>query len=134
MRNRAKCKLCKKEIESLHPTDYQPCECGEIAIDGGENNFKCYAKNWDNFLRIDEDGKEIPITVVESPIQSDNESASEKIVYLPPTPPSKSEMINMLDEMINYYDNLPDHEKHKPASQYDLMSLMILIRSIFKAN
>lgn len=127
MRNRAKCKLCEKTIESMHPSDYQLCLCGEIAIDGGESNFKCYAKNWDNFFRVDDDGREIPITVVESPISSDKTAAQEM------PPPTKEDMLKMLDEMIKSLESLPDHALRQPVSQYDHMSMMILIRELFKA-
>lgn len=34
-RNRARCRLCGDEIESVHRHDYRACGCGAIAVDGG---------------------------------------------------------------------------------------------------
>ena len=65
MRNRAKCKLCNTIIESFHQHDYVKCKCDEIAVDGGPDGCRVMAKNWDNFLRVDDSGKEYPIKVKE---------------------------------------------------------------------
>lgn len=61
MRNRAKCKLCEEIIESFHQFDYVSCDCGEISIDGGEYTFGASAKNFANFLRIDDNDKEVAV-------------------------------------------------------------------------
>src|SRR5271166_4679007 len=56
IKNRAKCKLCKDILESFHQHDYVTCTCGEISIDGGTSYWRCAAKNWENFLRLDDNG------------------------------------------------------------------------------
>lgn len=132
MKNRAKCRLCEKIVESLLDNDYQQCICGEIAIDGGESSFKAYAKNWDNFLRIDENGNEKEVKIVdkfsekkeeEKPLGTDCSEIRH----------SKEEIYQILDLMIKDIERLPDWEVRKPVSQYDLMTLMILLRDYFKS-
>ena len=63
MRNRAKCKKCESIIESFHRHDYVKCTCGSIAVDGGQDYFKCVADDWVNFIRIDDNDKEIMPTI-----------------------------------------------------------------------
>jgi hypothetical protein len=65
MRNRAKCKGCGEIIESFHRDDYVTCTCGEIAGDGGKDYYGAAAKNWNNFLRVDDFDNIIPIQVKE---------------------------------------------------------------------
>ncbi len=57
MKNRAKCKKCHSVLESFHEFDYITCKCGEIAISGGNQKLECYANDWSNFLRVDDNDK-----------------------------------------------------------------------------
>ena len=66
MRNRAKCKLCGDIIESFHPTDVVECKCGEIAVDRGLG-LGCAARDWKNFVRVDDEGNEIVVRITEGP-------------------------------------------------------------------
>jgi hypothetical protein len=36
IRNSARCKKCKDEIESVHRHDFVTCKCGAISVDGGK--------------------------------------------------------------------------------------------------
>jgi hypothetical protein len=54
MRNRAKCRLCNDIIESTHVHDYKTCSCGEISVDGGNEYHRCSAKDFHNFIRLDD--------------------------------------------------------------------------------
>jgi len=121
MQNRAKCKLCQSVIESFHSTDYVLCKCGEIFVDGGES-LACGAKNWSNFLRVDDLGNEIEVKVINKNESSLSTSEQEK--------PKKPELLSMLDEMIKNIENLPDHAKISPINHYDLVSALVLIREI----
>jgi len=116
MRNRAKCKLCKNIIESKYEGDNVHCECGEISIDGGNERLSCASLNWENFLRVDDEGNEIIVTIKEM----------EKNV------PDKKELIEMLDEMIKSYENLPTNAMLTPVNHYDLVSALLLMSSILK--
>jgi len=55
--NKARCKLCGTIVESKHRHDLVWCECGEIAVDGGNDYHKGTAKNMENFIRIRKDSK-----------------------------------------------------------------------------
>lgn len=120
MRNIAKCKLCKDIIESFHLTDLVVCKCGEIYVNGGKN-LRCGARNFDNFLRVDDQGNEIVVSV------KNPEDSTE-----PSGPTTRKEMLKSLDEMIASIESLPDHAKFLPANQYDILSLLIWISSYVK--
>jgi len=120
MKNRAKCKLCNSIIESFHQFDYVLCECGEIAVDGG-NAMKCYATDFTNFMRVDDQGNEIVVTVQDS---SD----------LPTTKPTQKDLLKMLDEMIKSYERLPPKAMSNPVSNYDFCAALILIQSILESH
>jgi hypothetical protein len=135
MRNRAKCKLCSSIIESYHSTDYVECKCGEIGVFGGES-LKCSAKNWDNFLRIDDADKLVAITVKSSAEQqpghesaendADN-NASNHINHKH----SRKELLDMLRELIKNIEQLPAQAMTTPINHYDFNSLLILLFALF---
>lgn len=124
MRNRAKCKLCNSVIESFSNLDYVTCVCGEIAIDGGDVKLWTMAKDYSNFLRVDDEGNEIVVTMKSDEVME--RVALEK--------PERKEMIDMLDEMVKSYERLPEHAKEGFITHYDMMSLMILLSSILKSG
>ena len=129
MKNRAKCKLCGDIIESLHRHDYVKCSCDEIAVDGGNDYFRASARNWENFLRLDDEGNEVLVTIREPDVTKPNIPESENV-----TKPNKEELIQMLDEMVKNIENLPPHAMTSSVTQYDLAALMMLISSIFKSD
>ena len=47
--NRAKCKLCGKIIVSRHRHDFVSCDCGAIAVDGG-NDYCRHVGSLENIL------------------------------------------------------------------------------------
>ncbi len=127
MRNRAKCKLCKAVIESLEENDMIRCSCGEIAITGGIYSYRAYAQDFNNFLRIDDEEKEIPVSFKEKkdvkPL--DNEETPK---------PTKKDLLYMLDEMVKNIERLPAHAMITPINHYDFCSLIILLSSIFRTE
>lgn len=124
MRNRAKCKLCQKIVESLLPEDYQQCECGEIGIDGGNIKFKVFYKNVENFLRIDDNGNEV--IVKEAP-----PSGIQDVIA-----PTKEELLKILDEVISSdYEGKPDYYMHQRSpTNYDIYALLLLFKSLFRSS
>lgn len=127
MRNRAKCKLCNSIIESFHPTDYVMCTCNEISVDGGQA-LRCAAKNWDNFLRIDDEDREFSVKVTHIlPNESSNKSTEI-------AKPKRKEILDMLLNMIVDLERLPQHAMSAPITHYDWMSLLLLLSAIFKAE
>lgn len=122
MRNIAKCKLCSSIIESFHSTDYVICKCGEISVDAGES-LKCYAKDWKNFLRIDDNGNEIQVKVQEEKTIDENIKK-----------PNKEELLDMLDEMVKNIERLPQQAMTSPINHYDYYSLLLLLSSILRSD
>ena len=126
MRNRAKCKLCSSIIESKDRHDHVSCECGEIAVDGGSDYFRCGARSFDNFIRIDDQGNEVKVKIVES--DNDSEELKEK------KPPTKEELLQEIEGMISSIERLPQNAMVTSVTQYDLLSLLYVISSLFKVS
>lgn len=140
MKNRAKCKLCSCIIESFHSTDWIVCKCEEIAVGGGDA-LQCAAKDWDNFLRIDEEGNEIVPKVLS--IETDsisnnsnekNEDSTKENTIQDHALPNKKELLDMLLEMIKNIENLPQHVMSSPITHYDFCSLLILLSALFRTD
>lgn len=123
MRNRAKCKLCNSVIESFHPTDLVICECGEIGVDKGAG-MKCIAKDWNNFLRVDDQDNIIIPKVMDVAVKEE--------VELPK--PTKKELLEMLDSMIENIEKLPSNAMAAPINHYDYCSGLILFREILRSD
>jgi len=126
MRNRAKCRLCSSIIESFHLTDYVQCKCGEIAIEGGESVYRSYAKDYANFQRVDDKDNVIPVKVSGSIEGEKKEEALDK--------PGRKQLLDELDMMIKSIENLPQHAMSMPVSNYDLLSSLLLMSALFKAE
>lgn len=124
MRNRAKCKLCGDIIESMHSTDLQACKCGHIYVDGG-NSMVCGSYDWNNFLRVDDEGNEIVVTVQEK----ENQIPVEYSTKL-----TKKDMLDMLDEMRKNIENLPANAMMTPITHADFCSLLIVLSAILHSE
>lgn len=111
MRNRAKCKLCGSILESFHEFDWVECTCKEIAISGGQVRFECAAKDWSNFLRIDDAG-------IEKPIQIQNKDKIKQIA-----PQVQESHLSSLSLYIDYFKNMPEIAMTSYATNFDLLVL-----------
>lgn len=120
MKNRAKCKLCQSVIESYFKGDYVSCKCGEISVTDGEA-LNCAAKDFENFLRVDDEGNEIVVTV-KTKMEEEDPVDKDKLDVV----------IEMLDHMGQSIENLPSHALSAPVSHYDLLSLVLVLSSSFK--
>ncbi len=129
MKNRAKCKLCLDVLESFHENDYVQCKCGEISICGGQVSFDCGARDFNNFLRLDDENREIEVKVInkeDNTISVDpTGDQSDKIM-------NREEKISMLREMLKSYDNLPPQAMQSSVTHYDLYSVIALVLSILE--
>jgi hypothetical protein len=128
MTNKAKCKLCGDIIESLHKNDLIKCSCGEIAIAGGEYELLSFANDYANFLRIDEFGEEKSVTYIEN---YKDIAIQEKDVE---TPFTRTQLIDMLDRLIKYYDKMPSHAQLQFVTHKDLSEALSLMLSIWRAE
>jgi hypothetical protein len=131
MRNRAKCRLCSDIIESFHSSDYVSCKCGEIVVDGGDA-YRCYAKDFNNFLRIDDEGNEIVVTVKPSRYELAAKDKPETTSL--ETRLSKKQLIDMLRSQIDNIEKLPPNAMTSPVTHYDLASSLMVVLSIFEAD
>jgi predicted HAD superfamily phosphohydrolase len=115
MRNRAKCKACEAIIESLAHNDEVSCKCGQISVMGGDK-LGCAALNWDNFLRVDDQGNVIvPEITVKKPL-------------------TREELLSELDSLIDRIQDMPPQAMHIAINHYDFMSLLILLSLIFRSG
>lgn len=130
MRNRAKCKLCEEVIESLHPNDLIQCTCGEIAIEGGEETYRAMAKDWSNFLRIDDEDNEIEVTITEGTNQQQIEKTSP--INEEMAPPTKKEIYQALVDLKKSYEQLPEQAMSLPISHYDMLCLLMVLTELLK--
>jgi len=53
---------------------------------------------------------------------------------VPEYKPSRDELLEMLDEMIKSYDRLPPGAMIAPVTQSDLLSVLMLVSAIVRAN
>ena len=128
MRNRAKCKLCLSVLESFHKNDFVACKCGEIAICGGLETLITQAKDYANFLRVDDEGNEIIVTY-----KGENTEEATKELHADPVKPiTKKELLDMLEEFIRSDEKLPESAQMSPLTYYDLSRYMLIILEILK--
>jgi len=123
MKNRAKCKLCNTVIESFHSEHIDICACGQISVQGGDS-LRCGAKDWSNFMRIDDQGNEIIVKV---------ENDDVKPLDIPSSKPTKEELLSMLDDIIKNIENLPPRAMTTGITHYDFASALLLLSSIFRS-
>jgi len=131
MRNIAKCKLCQSVIESFHSSDTVFCKCGEIGVYGG-TAMRVIASDFNNLLRIDDQGNEIVVIVQDTDDYADDTVSRN---FQPTdTKPNKADMLNMLDEMAKNIEKLPQHVLLEPITHSDFCSLILLLSSILRAS
>jgi hypothetical protein len=122
MRNRAKCRLCNDILESIHRHDYISCKCEEIAIDGGTAYHKCHARNWENFIRVDDEGNEVIPKIVQA------ETIKEPSILQPPAL-KETDAKTEIDSLIETYENLPQDALIQPITHYQYLSLLYLLKA-----
>lgn len=122
--NKAKCQLCKSIIQSFHQHDYVSCSCGEISIDGGEQNYRAFAKDWTNFLRVDDKGNEVKVTVMEKQEQ-DHPPEEMKTITI-------EDQMQMLKDMVEAFKNLPEKAMTAPITHYDFYASISLIYALMR--
>jgi hypothetical protein len=115
MRNRAKCKQCESIIESNGPKDEVSCKCGQISVSGGDL-LGCSARNWANFLRVDDEGNIIVPKIQDAPRVG------------------REDFLDALDEMIKRIEDMPKQAMVVAINHYDFVSLLILLSSIFRSD
>lgn len=127
IRNTAKCKLCNDIIESYHSNDYSLCSCGEIYVDGGPLGMRCGARNWDNFVRIDNDGN-IVIPKIVDPTDASlvTDTADDVAVGL-----TFNDALDQLKHLEAVYRDLPQNVLYSSTSHSDMSSVLTLLVRVF---
>lgn len=125
MKNRAKCKLCGDIIESFHDQDYVNCKCGQISVYGGDKQL-CASVDWNNFLRVDDEGNEIIVKV------EDKQKETDPITIV--AKPKREDLLKELQMMIEECDRLPEMAFTQHVSQYDLYRALMIIKTILEAK
>jgi hypothetical protein len=125
-RNRAKCKLCGDILESFHRHDYVECKCGEIAIDGGLDYLKAHAKDFGNFIRLDDDGNEF------TAFYQEKEEAAAKVEEVPFKLDTKEDILALVNDMIESLDRLPHHAHTSSMTQLDHKAILLLFLRVLK--
>ena len=128
MRNRAKCKKCQAIIESFTIGDLVECECGAIAITGGTYQYSTFARDYADFLRIDDMGNEIPVKCKDK--ESDEQQDCTPIDD--PKPLSRKELIEKLEAMIKADINLPQDAHIQHLTYVDFLRYIVEILNILK--
>lgn len=124
MKNRAKCKLCNSIIESFHSEDYVECKCAHIAVFEGAA-LRCAAIDWNNFIRVDDEGNEICVKTTQQ---------SEEKKDIPVSKPNKKDLLKILRDMGKDIENLPSQAMNASITHYDFWSLIVLVSSILEAE
>ena len=130
MKNRAKCKNCQSVLESFHRHDYVTCECGSISIDGGLDYLKCYFDKIENFIRLDDDDKEIAVSFSEEK-QEFHEEIPIVAKEAEQSKMSKKDYIDHLQRLIDTYEAMPDHVLRSAVNHSDLYSVLLLLKGLF---
>lgn len=53
--NKIKCNKCGDIIESIHRHDFKHCQCGAVAVDGGNSYLRrCFTNSTDDFTDLSE--------------------------------------------------------------------------------
>ena len=91
--------------------------------------MRCYAKDFNNFLRVDDEGNEITPKV----INKEDVKPLDKALMGETPKPDKKELMFMMDNLISSIENLPKDAMTSPVTHYDLVSALFLIRELFKA-
>jgi hypothetical protein len=109
------------------------CQCGEIGVSGGDIIYSTMAKDYQNFLRIDDNGNEIVVKQKENNRKED-QGTEEKKEVKQEFNDRKHEILGMLDGMIKSYEGLPKHVLLSPITGYDMLSVLLLLSSLFRCK
>jgi hypothetical protein len=88
----------------------------------------CGARNWDNFLRIDDDGKEIVPKIIE---KTENQQVIEEPKELNPDE-KKQILLDHLKGMVDSFEKLPRVAHTSFVTQMDLHYALLTIYEIVR--
>lgn len=127
MRYRAKCKLCNTIIEAKG--NVVDCACGEIGLDDTSPSLRLKAADWDNLIRIDDEGNYVSVKVQEKDGISSSKPDPEGV-----SKTTLDELFGMLNQMIKNIEDLPPPALASSITHYDLLSALLLLSAILRAS
>ena len=101
------------------------CPCNEISIDGGTKKFRAAARDFKNFVRIDDEGNEVAVTLVDKP--EPFISKEEK-----PLVDTYADKLAILMEMIDEAEKEHEHMSYANLSKREFAEAMLVIYSLLK--
>lgn len=125
MRNRARCRKCRDILESFHRYDFVMCSCGSISISGGDYAFECAAKDFNDFLRIDDNGNEIEVK-----FQNKDSPVTQETI----SKPSRETILASINDMKSQIEKMPEEALRMPLNHYDFISLLSLLSFMLQAD
>lgn len=104
--------------------------------------MRCGARDWDNFLRVGDEGNEIKVTIKIKGEAEATESVAiqkgkeeEKISdHIQPRKPSKAELLDILEAMVERIETLPPDALYAAVTHADFGALLMLLSSILRAE
>lgn len=103
------CRNCKHIFSPHEANGSVECNCGAITAIYLEDKRSIKTSNYLNIVHLDDQGNEIIFDV-----------SHEK----------KADLIRSLEEMINSYEKMSSNAMMMAANQYDIQTLLLIIRSL----
>lgn len=120
MKNRAKCRVCNDILENVKNLETVTCRCGEISLDTSPDGLHAHIKSdKNNLIFVDDEGNLIVPGTIEK------ESAK---------PPTKEELLDILDSMVENIRSLPPQAMHAPVNHSDFCSLLLFLSAFFRSD
>ena len=114
---------CKKCLTTMSPMENEliVCKCGEVSLDGIKRAVVC-ATDILHYCEVDDNDNEIKLKDFNVKLSEDTKK------------PSYSELRGLLSNMIDTYESMPPHAMMQSINNYELLSLLLLLRSLFDSR
>lgn len=103
------CRTCKDILLVDHVNGSIECNCGALQATYLEGKRTIKTKNALNIVYLDDAGNEVILDMQDE---------------------RRTDIIRSLEEMIHNYDNLSSNAMMMPANQYDIHTILLIIRSV----
>ena len=113
--------------------DYVICECGEISVADGDA-LRCAAKDWKNFIRVDDQGNEIFVKFCHDTSDVDTMLCQSQVDTNLTQKLTRKDLIGMLDTMADNIEKLPREAMVSPITHYDHWALITLLSQILRMD
>lgn len=97
--------------------------------------MRCAALDWHNFIRIDDEGNEIIPKIIDNQVTSANENVIIKEILKEVAEghtDRRSHLKNTVEAMVEGYEKLPPSAMTAPATNYDILSVLLLFLAFLR--